>query len=153
MTEDKFILDTEGLYPFQREAVEALMKANTVSIDVEGNEPRLYTLEGKSYALAALASMYFGKTVMVSHRPELIEAMRAVDYSVHEARILAAFDMLVTDEAPIIYGDSFIEPRYIPMPIDDSVPVYLIREDKPKKDNAPWRRIPHKRGRAKRNRR
>lgn len=66
---DKYILDTEGLYPHQRETVEALLNVETVSIDIEGNEPRLYTLTGRSIPASVLAE--FGKSIVVTHRPVL----------------------------------------------------------------------------------
>lgn len=116
---------TEELHPFQVEAVEALMHSYS---------------RGKSFALAAMVAE-FGKTIMLTHKSELIEQLRTVDYSGVEARLLEAYGFV----------DYTSFNRRITA--EDLKPIYCVREDKPKKDNAPWRRIPHKRGRSKRNRR
>ena len=78
-------------------------------------------------------------------------AKEAILYGYSKSFVCDAFGL--TEEAYWLERNIAL---YTPIPLtgDELKSIYAVKiEPEPKKDNAPWRGIPHKRGRTKRNRR
>lgn len=126
-------IDEDGLYPYQREMKTAIIEAGTITV--------AYLAQSIGYILAV-------NDAKVRNAP--VTAKEAILHG-YSQFFIQDFYGLTEEEYWLERNIALYTP--IPLTAEDLKSIYCVREAEPKKDLAPWRNIPHKRGRAKRNRR